>query len=142
MNPAPVMKLVEIVRAERTSEDTIARAKALAAQIGKTPVVAADTPGFVVNRVLIPMINEAARALESGAADAESIDAAMKLGARFPMGPLHLADLIGLDVVVEELREFEKRLGPCYAPSSELTRRVERSDLGRKTGKGFFAYRA
>ena len=140
MNPAPVMKLVEVVRAPATSEEAVERAAALATQAGKTPVVVADTPGFLVNRILIPMINEAARALEDGAADAESIDKAMKLGARFPMGPLHLADLIGLDVVVEELREFEKTLSGRMRPSTELTRRVERGELGRKTGRGFFKY--
>ena len=140
MNPAPVMKLVEIVRARESSEDAVARAVALAERVGKRPVVVADTPGFVVNRVLIPMINEAARALADGAADPESIDAAMKLGANLPMGPLHLADLIGIDVVVEELREFERSMGPYYAPSSELVSRLERGELGRKTGRGFFTY--
>ena len=86
------------------------------------------------------MINEAARALADGVAAPEDIDAAMKLGANFPMGPLHIADLIGIDVVVEELREFERALGAHYAPSRELLDRLERGDLGRKTGKGFFAY--
>ena len=140
MNPAPVMKLVEVVRARGSSETAVARAVALAEQVGKKPVVVADTPGFVVNRVLIPMINEAARALADGAAGPESIDAAMKLGANFPMGPLHLADLIGIDVVVEELREFEWAMGPRYAPSRELVSRLERGELGRKTGRGFFDY--
>ncbi len=142
MNPAPVRKRGEVVRAERTSSETVARAKALCERIEKTPVVCADTPGFVVNRVLTPMLNEAARALESGAATAESIDLGMKLGARFPMGPLHLADLIGIDVVVAELREFEKRLGTAYAPSVELVSRAERGELGRKTGRGLFEYRS
>ncbi|MHC5056735.1 MAG: 3-hydroxyacyl-CoA dehydrogenase family protein [Planctomycetota bacterium] len=140
MNPAPVMKLVEVVWARGSSEDAVACAVALAKQIGKKPVVVADTPGFVVNRVLIPMINEAARALADGAADPESIDAAMKLGANFPMGPLHLADLIGIDVVVEELREFERAMGAHYAPARELLSRLERGELGRKTGRGFFQY--
>ena len=140
MNPAPVMKLVEVVRARESSDDAIARAVALAERIGKRPVVVADTPGFVVNRVLIPMINEAARAVADGAADPESVDAAMKSGANFPMGPLHLADLIGIDVVVEELREFERAMGEHYAPSRELLTRLERGDLGRKTGRGFFDY--
>lgn len=140
MNPAPVMKLVEIVRARESSASAVARAVALAERIGRKPVVVADTPGFVVNRVLIPMINEAARAIEGGAADAESIDAAMKLGANFPMGPLHLADLIGIDIVVEELREFERAMGPHYAPARELVSRLERGELGRKTGQGFFKY--
>jgi 3-hydroxybutyryl-CoA dehydrogenase len=140
MNPAPIMKLVEVVRARESSEDAVARACDLAKQIGKKPVVVADTPGFVVNRVLIPMINEAARAIEDGAADPEAIDAAMKLGANFPMGPLHIADLIGIDIVVEELREFERAMGPHYAPSKELTSRLKRGELGRKTGQGFFKY--
>ena len=131
----------EVVRAEASSDEAVERAAALARQIGKTPVVVADRPCFVVNRVLIPMINEAARALESGVADAESIDKAMTLGAGFRMGPLHLADLIGLDVVVAELRELARSLGPAYAPSAELVRRAERGELGRKTGAGFFAYR-
>jgi len=140
MNPAPVMKLVEVVRARGSSEDAVARAMALAERIGKKPVVVADTPGFVVNRVLMPMINEAARAIEAGTADPESVDAAMKLGANFRMGPLHLADLIGIDVVVEELRQFEEAMGPRYAPSKELLSRLERGALGRKTGRGFFSY--
>jgi 3-hydroxybutyryl-CoA dehydrogenase len=140
MNPAPVMKLVEVVRARLSSEAAVARAVALSERIGKRPVVVTDTPGFVVNRVLIPMINEAARAVEDGVADAEAVDAAMKLGANFPMGPLHLADLIGIDVIVEELREFERAMGAHYAPARELLSRLERGDLGRKTGKGFFDY--
>lgn len=140
MNPPAVMRLVEVVRGKASSEESVARAAALARSVGKTPVVVADRPGFVVNRLLIPLINEAARELEEGVASAESIDTAMKLGANFPMGPLHLADLIGIDVVVQELRELERELGAFYRAASPLLERLARGELGRKTGKGFFTY--
>jgi 3-hydroxybutyryl-CoA dehydrogenase len=140
MNPAPVMKLVEVVRSEASSDQAVDRAAALARQIGKTPVVVRDRPCFVVNRLLMPVINEAARALDEGVAEAEAIDAAMKLGANWPMGPLHLADLIGLDVVLEELRTLEAALGPGYGPSPAIERLVNEGSLGRRTGSGFFGY--
>jgi 3-hydroxybutyryl-CoA dehydrogenase len=140
MNPAPVMKLVEIVRGEATSDRTVSRAEALALRLGKKAIVVADRPCFVVNRLLMPLINEAGRALDEGVASAEDIDAAMKLGANFPMGPLHLADLIGLDIVVGELRALEAHVGPRHAPCRALTERVERGEFGRKSGQGFFTY--
>ena len=140
MNPAPVMKLVEVVRAEASSDEAVGRAVGLARQIGKTPVVIRDRPCFVVNRLLMPVINEAARALDEGVAEAEAIDAAMKLGANWPMGPLHLADLIGLDVVLEELRTLEAAFGPGYGPSPAIGRLVREGRLGRKSGSGFFVY--
>lgn len=140
MNPAPVMKLVEVVRAEATSDETVRRACGIVRALGKTPVVAADRPGFVVNRLLIPMINEAALLVEEGVADAESVDSAMKLGANLPMGPLHLGDLIGLDVVLATMKQLDSRLGEKYRPSALLVELVESGKLGRKTGEGFFKY--
>jgi len=140
MNPAPLMKLVEVVKADATSNAAIERAEAFVARIGKKPVRVADRPCFIVNRLLMPLINEAARALGEGVATAEAIDAAMKLGANFPMGPLHLADLIGIDIVVEELRVLSAGLGTHHEPALELVARAESGDLGRKTGRGFFEY--
>jgi 3-hydroxybutyryl-CoA dehydrogenase len=140
MNPAPVMKLVEVVRSESSSDQAVERAVGLARQIGKTPVVVRDHPCFVVNRLLMPLVNEAARSLDEGVAVAAEIDTAMKLGANWPMGPLHLADLIGLDVILEELRRLEAAFGARYAPSPVLERLVAAGRLGRKTGSGFFAY--
>jgi 3-hydroxybutyryl-CoA dehydrogenase len=140
MNPPTAMKLVEVVRAPRTADETVRRVAALARVAGKVPVVVGDSPCFVVNRLLMPLVNEAARLVAEGVAAPEDVDAAMKLGANFPMGPLRLADLIGLDVVEAELRELERALGPAYSPSGEISGRVGRGDLGRKTGRGFFEY--
>jgi 3-hydroxybutyryl-CoA dehydrogenase len=140
MNPAPVMKLVEVVRTDGSSDEALRAATALVRLIGKTPIAVADRPCFVVNRVLMPMINEAARAVGEGVASPADVDEAMRLGARFPMGPLHLADLIGLDVVLQELGELERAFGEQHRPAAELVRRVERGELGRKSGRGFFAY--
>ncbi len=140
MNPVPLMALVEVVEADGTDADTTARVVAIAEALGKTPVVVADAPGFVANRVLMPMINEAVRALDEGVAGADGIDTVMKLGMAHPMGPLALADLIGLDVCVAIMDVLEQGFGGAYAPSPLLRTKVEAGELGRKTGKGFYDY--
>ena len=140
-NPVPMMVLVEVVRGLRTSDTTHARVVELAEKLGKTPVDVKDSPGFVVNRVLFPMINEAAFVLQQGVASAEGIDAAMKGGCNHPMGPLALADLVGLDVVYAILDSLYREYGePRYAPCLEIKKRVEAGWLGRKTGRGFYSY--
>lgn len=140
-NPVPAMSLVEVVRGLRTSDATHAAVVALAEKLGKVPVDVRDAPGFIVNRVLFPMINEAAFALQEGVASAEGIDAAMKGGCNHPMGPLALADLVGLDVVHAILDSLYREYGePRYAPCLEIKKRVEAGWLGRKTGKGFYDY--
>ncbi|MCG8592165.1 MAG: 3-hydroxyacyl-CoA dehydrogenase NAD-binding domain-containing protein [Proteobacteria bacterium] len=140
-NPVPMMSLVEVVRGLRTSDATHAAVVALAEKLGKTPVDVKDAPGFVVNRVLFPMINEAAFALQEGVADPEGIDAAMRGGCNHPMGPLALADLVGLDVVMAILQSLQQEYGnPRYAPCLEIVKRVEAGWLGRKTGRGFYDY--
>jgi 3-hydroxybutyryl-CoA dehydrogenase len=140
-NPVPMMGLVEVVRGMRTSDTTHARVRDLAERLGKTPVDVKDSPGFVVNRVLFPMINEAAFALQQGVASAEDIDAAMKGGCNHPMGPLALADLVGLDVVYAILDSLYREYGePRYAPCLEIKKRVEAGFLGRKSGRGFYSY--
>ncbi|HEU5201726.1 MAG TPA: 3-hydroxyacyl-CoA dehydrogenase NAD-binding domain-containing protein, partial [Nitrospira sp.] len=137
MNPAPVMRLVEVVRGLDTSERTMNLALDLAKQLGKTPVVAKDVPGFIVNRILIPMINEAVFALEEGVASAEDIDVAMAIGANHPVGPLALADRIGLDTVLAICEVLYQDLGdPKFRPCPLLRRYVEAGWLGRKTGHG------
>lgn len=142
-NPVPAMSLVEVVRGLRTSDATHARVVALAEKLGKVPVDVKDSPGFVVNRVLFPMINEAAFALQQGVASPEDIDAAMKGGCNHPMGPLALADLVGLDVVYAILDSLYREYGePRYAPCLEIKKRVEAGWLGRKTKRGFYDYSA
>lgn len=143
MNPAPVMRLVEVVRGLETSERTVNLALEMAKRLGKTPVVARDMPGFIVNRVLIPMINEAIFALEEGVASVEDIDLAMTTGANHPVGPLALADRIGLDTVLAICEVLHQDLGdPKFRPCSLLRRYVEAGWLGRKTGHGFYLYEA
>ncbi|HEV8327842.1 MAG TPA: 3-hydroxyacyl-CoA dehydrogenase NAD-binding domain-containing protein [Nitrospiraceae bacterium] len=141
MNPAPVMRLVEVVRGLETSERTWHLAVDLAQRLGKTPVVAKDVPGFIVNRILIPMINEAIFTLEEGVASAEDIDLAMTTGANHPVGPLALADRIGLDTVLAICEVLYQDLGdPKFHPCRLLRRYVEAGWLGRKTGHGFYVY--
>jgi 3-hydroxybutyryl-CoA dehydrogenase len=141
MNPVPLMALVEIVRGQETSDATAARVVAAARAIGKTPVEASDYPGFVSNRVLMPMINEAIYCLMEGVATKESIDTVMKLGMNHPMGPLALADLIGLDVCLDILEVLHRGLGDDkYRPCPLLRRMVAAGRLGKKAGRGFYDY--
>lgn len=140
-NPVPVLKLVEVIRAEQTSDATVARIEALTRELGKTAVAIADSPGFAVNRLLVPMINEAAFLLQEGVASAEDIDASMKLGAAHPLGPLALADLIGLDVCLSIMEVLQEGFGDSkYRPCPLLKRMVAAGYLGRKTGRGFHVY--
>jgi 3-hydroxybutyryl-CoA dehydrogenase len=140
-NPVPAMALVEIVRSLDTSEESCQAMAELVRSLGKTPVVVNESPGFVVNRLLVPMINEAVSVLAEGLAPAEDIDEAMRLGANHPMGPLALADLIGLDVILAVMEVLQAELGEDkYRPHPHLRRMVRSGRLGRKSGRGFFDY--
>jgi 3-hydroxybutyryl-CoA dehydrogenase len=141
MNPVPVMQLVEIIRGQATSDETTARVMALARALGKTPVEAHDYPGFIANRILMPMINEAVFCLMEGVGTAEAIDTVMKLGMNHPMGPLALADFIGLDTCLAILEVMHDGLGdPKYRPCPLLRKYVAAGWLGRKAGRGFYTY--
>ncbi len=141
MNPVPVMTLVEIIRGAATSDETYAATKAMAEKMGKTTVTSRDFPGFIVNRILIPMLNEACFVLQEGVATVEDIDDAMKLGTNVPMGPLTLADFIGLDTVLSIAEVLHKGLGDSkYRPNPLLRQYVEAGWLGKKSGRGFYKY--
>jgi 3-hydroxybutyryl-CoA dehydrogenase len=142
MNPVPVMALVELIRGIATEDETFARTRELALRLGKTPVAAEDYPAFIVNRILLPMVNEAVYTLYEGVGSVESIDTAMKLGANHPMGPLELADFIGLDTCLSVMQVLYEGLADSkYRPCPLLVKYVEAGWLGRKAGRGFYDYR-
>ena len=140
-NPAPVMKLIEVIRGSETSDATTAFAKAFSVKLGKEPVEVKESPGFLVNRLLIPMMNEAFNVLMEGVASPEDVDKAMKLGTNMPMGPLELADYTGLDIVLDVMEVLYRETGdPKFRPSPLLRKYVRAGRLGRKTGRGVFDY--
>jgi 3-hydroxybutyryl-CoA dehydrogenase len=140
-NPAPLMPLVEIVRAERTADDVFDEAFRLGERLGKTPIRCSDTPGFVVNRVLIPLLNDCVRVLDEAGITPEDLDASMKYGAGWPMGPCTLVDLVGIDVHVHASEAlYEKLREPRMAPPPRLVRMLQAGKLGRKSGEGFYTY--
>lgn len=142
LNPVPKIPLVEIVRAFETSEETLEKAKLFAARIGKTPVEVYEYPGFITTRVIVPLLNEAMHILMEGIATADGIDTAMRLGYNFPMGPLELADTMGLDEVLSWMQSLYQTLGePRYRPCPLLRRLVREKKLGKKTGEGFYKYK-
>jgi 3-hydroxybutyryl-CoA dehydrogenase len=139
-NPAPIMPGLEIVVGEHTGDETVAVAEAFASAIGKDAWESDDKPGFVVNRILIPWINEGIRAYDEGVASKEDVDRAMELGTNVPMGPLELADFVGLDICLHAAETLHEELGERYRPPYLLRRRVDAGDLGRKSGRGFYEY--
>jgi 3-hydroxybutyryl-CoA dehydrogenase len=141
MNPAYVMKLIEIIKGEQTSDETVEAIRFVSERMGKVAVVVGDSPGFVSNRVLMPLINEAVYCLQEGVASKEGIDTVMRLGAHHPMGPLELADFIGLDTCLEILEILERELGTKFSPCPLLRKMVNEGKLGRKKGEGFYEYR-
>lgn len=141
MNPAYIMKLVEIARGDGTSDETVKAIESASEKMGKVPVVVKDSPGFVSNRLLMPLINEAVFCLQEGVASKEGIDTIMKLGASHPMGPLELADFIGLDTCLEILDILRDEISGKFSPSPLLQQMVKEGKLGRKSGEGFYVYR-